>query len=275
MTILFAMLAAPAWACEDDDAVDVLAISPEDGAMGVPLDARIVLQVRGRGPLASIGVDLVGSRGVVQGEWSAEHSEGQMGIWTFTPDEPFEPNLSYAVELSAPPGQEDSAYADAWRAGFTTGEQTEGAFTVAPSVALWTVGQQTEGVRSRCEPDLFRRVELAVSPGETHRPSEEWMLVYLQDGDEDRLLEAKRVDARDWEQPVQLLVPDAGSAFCVFAVHRGASGLESVSEPACFEPEPLPGDVAYYGSGACTGCSSASPVMGVWLLLPWFLRRRR
>lgn len=277
MLTVFTLLAGPAWACDEDQAVDVLAISPEDGSVGVPLDARVVLQVRGRGALEAVGVSLSDTRGIVPGEWSVERTEGMVGIWTFTPAGGFSPDEAYRIALDAP-ATTDAGYEGDWAVEFETGDHDGAGLAVDPELALVSVGQATTGMESRCEPVAFRRVEAMFTPGEVRRPSEEWMFLYLADEGGDRLLEAKRLDSRDWGAALQVLVPEPGEAFCLFAVHRNASGDEGVSNPACFEAEGLPDDalVAYYGGGTCGGgCASVSPVFGVWALVPWFLRRRR
>jgi len=272
MAMLFA---APAWACEEESN-DVLAVSPEHGADEVPVDAVVVLQVRGRGSLDSVGVDLVDGRGVVPGEWRVERTEGSLAVWTFVPQTGLEPGVTYSVALEAPeqPNSPDSAYVDEWIAEFTTGNHMAAPLLGAPSVELGMVGQTMGGVESRCEPDVFRRVELTVTPGPAERPSEEWFLVYLLDDSGERLLEAKRLDSRDWSAPMQLLVPGVEDSFCLVGVHRSGSGQESASEPTCFDAQRIPDEdlVAYYGGGSCsTGAGSA---LGLWLLLPWFMRRR-
>jgi hypothetical protein len=255
--------------------LDVLAVSPEAGAEEVPRDARVVLQLRGAGDFHSLDADVVSVEGApVDGRWTLEWSTAQTGLATFEPNGPFAPDARYRIELGEEP-LAPSYDSNAWMAEFTTsGGLSEGA-SGRPTLSLGSVGQVVSGMADRCEPDVFRRVELLVDPADTERPSAEWVLLYEQTDDEDRLLATRRVDGRDWADPLEVLVPTDDDAFCVVAVHRDVAGGEVATAPACWEQPGIPDEdqVAYYGGGRCSTVGWGG---AVWLVvLPWLVRRRR
>ena len=267
---------SPALAQEcGSDGLDVLAVSPEPGASDVPRDARVVLQLRGAGDFDDLGaVVSTASGAAVEGQWRLEWTASQAGLATFEPAERFAPDAAYFIELGLEPvGSDDS---EAWAASFmTSGGVAEGVLG-RPSLAVEDVGQVVQGVAGRCEPDVFRRVQLRFDPATTEDPSGEWFLLRQRWEDEDDvLLATRRIDGRDWQDALEVLVPTADDAFCVVGVHRDVSGHEVETTPACWAQPSIPDEdqVAYFGGGRCAtvGWGGAAWVV----LLPWWTRRRR
>lgn len=256
----------------------MLAVSPETGSEGVPRDARVVLQLRGSGDFHTLGAEVTDAVGQsVPGRWTLEWTTAHTGLATFEPDDGFAPDSVYRIELGEEPVAPSYDVADAWASEFaTSGGLSEGTRGGA-SLSLLSVGQSVDGVAERCEPEVFRRAEVLVEPARAEAPSAEWVLLYQRtdDGSEDRLLATRRVDGRDWSDPLEVLVPTDEDGLCVVGVHRDIAGNEVETAPACWVQPGIPDEdqVAYYGGGRCSTVGWGGMA---WLLaVPLVWRRRR
>ncbi len=239
--------------------LDVLAVSPEPGSVDIPRDAQVVLQLRGAGDFDTLGARLTDGLGQpVDGSWTLEWTSVQTGLATFRPEGPLAPQTEYLVELDEEPEASTDA-AESWVAGFTTSNAMSEGVRGLPDLSLRSVGQAVSGAESRCEPEVFRRVEVDVEPAVSERSSGEWVLVVQRpnqasDAVEDVLLAARRVDGRNWNDPLEVLVPSSEESFCLVGVHRDLAGQESETAPVCWVRPQLSDEdqVAYYGGGRCS-----------------------
>jgi hypothetical protein len=166
-------------ACSPDVA-DVLATAPADGAVDVPLDAMVVLQVgsgfvaMGGDPEFQVWVDDEPSAGTQTGWTRTASPTAETGQLIFSPDSPFPSGASVRVSVSN----------IGWGSGpftlsFSTGDAGTSPVAGVPMVNDVLVHHESvDTPSSSCDSEEWRTVDLSTSPASGTVDPLSWLLVY-------------------------------------------------------------------------------------------------